>query len=313
MRIFYASDIHGSDICWRKFLNAGPFYGADVVVLGGDLTGKALVPIVARSGRFDTNIGGHHVILETAEEAHDVEQQIRNRGYYPIRISEEEYRHMQEDPDMVDKRFKAAMVESTERWMEMADEKLRGKVNRVVVSPGNDDMFEVDEVLRRPGHLLELGGEEPIDLDGFTMLSFAWTNPTPWDTFREAPEDELRQRLEPILAKVTHPGRTIFNFHAPPYDSGLDSAPELDENLRIKAGGHAMRPVGSVAVREAIERVQPLLSLHGHIHEAKGVTRIGTTLCINPGSSYEDGSLEGALVTLDEKKARVKSYVLVNG
>jgi uncharacterized protein len=313
MKIFFVTDIHGSDICWRKFLNAGPFYGADVAVVGGDLTGKAMVPIVARGACFETNLQGHHVILKTGEEVRAVEQQIRNRGYYPLRVSQEEYRHMQEDPEIVDKRFKEAMIGSTERWMDMASERLQGKVHRVIVSPANDDMFEVDEVLRRPGHVVEMGGEDPLDLDGFTMLSFGWTNPTPWDTFREAPEDELRERLAPILAKVPDPGRTIFNFHAPPYDSGLDSAPELDENLRIKAGGHAMKPVGSIAVREAIEQVQPLLSLHGHIHESRGVTRIGRTFCVNPGSSYEDGSLEGALITLDAKKAKIKTYMLVNG
>jgi hypothetical protein len=66
-----------------------------------------------------------------------------------------------------------------------------------------------------------------------------------------------------------------------------------------------MQPVGSTSVRTAIERVQPLLGLHGrHIHESRGAVPIGRTLALNPGSSYEEGVLQGALVTLDPKKPR---------
>ncbi len=313
LRIFYVTDIHGSEICWRKFLNAGPFYGANVVVVGGDITGKAMVPIVERgSGVWETTMFDQHVVLESEDAVREVETKILNRGYYPIRVSEEEYRHMQEDEDAVDKRFKEVMLEGTERWIAMADDKLAGKGIRAIVSPANDDMFEIDPVLRS-GHLVEFGGEDPLDVEGFEMVSYGWTNPTPWDTFRELPEEELGRRLEKILAKVSDPSRTIFNFHAPPYGSGLDEAPALDADMNIKAGGRALRPVGSTSVKAAIERVQPMLSLHGHIHESKGATRIGSSLVLNPGSSYEEGVLQAALVTIDEKKRKVKSYQLVNG
>jgi Icc-related predicted phosphoesterase len=311
-KIFYVTDIHGSEICWRKFLNAGPHYGADIVIVGGDITGKAMVPIVQRGTHWDTTMFDQHVTLESEDEVRDIETRILNRGYYPIRVSEEEYRHMQEDEDAVDKRFKEVMLEGTERWIAMADDRLAGKGIRAIVSPANDDMFEIDPVLKS-GHLVEFGGDDPLELDGFEMLSYGWTNPTPWNTFRELPEDELGRRLEKILEKVTDPARTIFNFHAPPYGSGLDEAPALDENLNIKAGGRALRPVGSTSVRSAIERVQPVLSLHGHIHEAKGATRMGSSLVLNPGSSYEEGVLQAALITLDPKRHTVKNYQLVNG
>jgi len=312
LKIFYVTDIHGSEICWRKFLNAGPFYGADVVIVGGDVTGKAMVPIVERGGHWEASFQDHHEALETEEEVRALEAKILNRGYYPIRVSDEEFRHMQEDEDAVDKRFKQVMLEGTERWISMADDKLKGKVHRVIVCPANDDMFEIDPVLQS-GHVVEMGSEEPLELEGFTMVSFGWTNPTPWDTFRELPDDKLGERVDQILEKVTDPSKTIFNFHAPPYGTGIDEAPALDENMNIKAGGKAMRPVGSKSIREAEERVQPLLGLHGHIHESKGVFRLGRTLVLNPGSSYEEGVLQGALVTLDPKKNKVKSYVLVNG
>ena len=152
-----------------------------------------------------------------------------------------------------------------------------------------------------------MGGEEPLELEGFTMVSFGWTNPTPWDTFRELPEDQLGERVDKILEKVTDPGRTIFNFHAPPFGTGIDEAPALDADMNIKAGGRAMRPVGSKSIRAAEERVQPLLGLHGHIHESKGVFRLGETLVLNPGSSYEEGVLQGALITLDRRSARSRA------
>jgi uncharacterized protein len=312
-KIFYVTDIHGSEVCWRKFLNAGPHYGADVVIVGGDITGKAMVPIVERGGSWETTLQDHHRRLGTEAEVREIETKILNRGYYPIRVSEEEYRFMQEDPEAVDKRFKEVMLEGTERWISMADDKLKGKVVRAVVCPANDDMFEIDPVLRG-GHVVEMGEEgTPLDIEGFTMVSLGWTNPTPWHTFRELPEEELGRRLDGILDNVTDPSTTIFNFHAPPYGSGLDEAPALDENMNLIGGGRALRPVGSTSVRKAIQRVQPLLGLHGHIHESKGATRIGSTLVLNPGSSYEEGVLQGAIVDIDAKKKKVKNYQLVNG
>jgi uncharacterized protein len=306
------TDIHGSEICWRKFLNAGPFYGADVVIVGGDVTGKAMVPIVERGGHWEASLQDQLEVLDTEEDVRAFETRVMNRGYYPIRVSDEEYRHMQEDEDAVDKRFKEVMLEGTERWIAMADEKLKGKVHRVVVCPANDDMFEIDPILQS-GHVVEFGGEEPLELEGYQLLSYGWTNPTPWDTFRELPEEELGKRVDEIVAQVTDPGRTIFNFHAPPHGTGIDEAPALNADMSYLAGGRALRPVGSTSIKDAIQRVQPLLSLHGHIHESKGALRLGSTLVLNPGSSYEEGVLQGAIVTIDDKKRKVKSYQLVNG
>jgi Icc-related predicted phosphoesterase len=314
MRIFFVTDLHGSEICWRKFLNAGAFYKADVVILGGDVTGKAMVPIVQRpGGTWEAALQDHLETLETEHEVEEFGRRVMNRGYYPLRVSEEEYRALQADKDLVDKRFKEVMLEGTERWIAMAEEKLAGTGIRVVACPANDDVFEIDGLLAG-ARVVETGDEDhPIELDGFTMVSMGWTNPTPWHTFREAEEPELAQRIERALAHAGEPSATILNFHAPPYASKLDNAPALNEDLSYVSGGQALRPVGSTSVREAIERFQPLLSLHGHIHESKGVARIGGTLALNPGSSYEEGVLQAALVTIDRRKRKVKTYQLVNG
>jgi Icc-related predicted phosphoesterase len=314
LKIFYVTDIHGSEICWKKFLNAGAFYKADVVILGGDITGKAMVPIVQRSdGTWDASLQDHHQALESEDAILEFETRVMNRGYYPIRISEEEYLHMQEDEDVVDKRFKQAMVEGTERWISMVEDKLGGTGIRAIACPANDDMFEIDELLKHTSYL-ETGDEDhPMEVDGFRIISMGWTNPTPWNTFREAEEPELAKRIDRALEHAGEPESTILNFHAPPYGSKLDNAPALNADLTYKSGGQALRPVGSTAVLESIKRFQPVLSLHGHIHESKGAARIGKTLALNPGSSYEEGILLAAVVNIDPKKRKVKNYQLVNG
>jgi Icc-related predicted phosphoesterase len=314
MRLFFVTDLHGSEVCWRKFLNAGAFYKADVVILGGDITGKAMVPIVRRAaGTWEAALQDHLETLETESELEEFGKRVMNRGYYPIRVSEEEYRALQADEDLVDKRFKEVMLEGTERWIAMAEERLGGTGIRVVACPANDDVFEIDDLLAG-ARVVETGDEDhPIELDGFTMVSMGWTNPTPWHTFREAEEPELAERIERALAHARDPSTTILNFHAPPHGSKLDNAPALNPDLSYVSGGQALRPVGSTSVREAIERFQPLLSLHGHIHESKGVARIGATLALNPGSSYEEGVLQAAIVNIDRKKRKVKTYQLVNG
>jgi Icc-related predicted phosphoesterase len=314
MRIFFVTDLHGSEICWKKFLNAGAFYKADVVILGGDVTGKAMVPIVqGAGGAWEASLQDHRETFETETGIVEFEKRVMNRGYYPIRVSAEEYLAMQEDEDLVDKRFKQVMLDGTERWIAMAEDKLAGTGIRVVACPANDDMFEIDDVLAKAS-LVETGDEEhPIELDGFRFISMGWTNPTPWHTFREAPEEKIAERIERALVHAEDPATTIFNFHAPPYGSKLDNAPALNDDLTYKSGGQALRPVGSTAVRDAIVAYQPMLSLHGHIHESKGASRIGSTLALNPGSSYEEGILQAALVTIDTKKRKVKNYQLVNG
>ena len=311
-KIFYATDVHGSEVCWRKFLNAGPFYKADILILGGDITGKAIVPIVESDGKWETTLQEYHEVLESEEEVQAIEKKIINRGYYPARMDREEYQALKGDEKLVDAKFKEVMLATVERWMSIAEEKLSGKDIRCFLCPGNDDMFEVDKVIEKSNEV-EMGEARTLDVGGFTMVSMGWTNPTPWDTYREAPEDKLRERIDRMLKDAPDFRRTIFNFHAPPYGSNLDEAPALDADMKFIAGGRAMRPVGSRAVRDSIMEYQPLMSLHGHIHESKGGVKLGKTLAVNPGSAYEEGTLQAAIIDLDPKKLKIKNYVLVNG
>jgi len=312
MRIFFATDIHGSEVCWRKFLNAGAFHKADVLIMGGDMTGKAMVPIVRTNGSWEVTLQDQRQVLTTEDEVRAIEKRISDRGYYPIRLTPEEITAWNADSALVDARFKAEMLGNVERWMALGDERLEGKGIRCIVSPANDDMFEIDPIIAAAKNI-ELGEANTIPLEAFSLVSTGWANTTPWHTYRELEEPELRERIDGLVADVPDPKRAIFNFHAPPYGSNLDNAPKLDADMKYVSGGQALIPVGSKAVRESILAYGPPLSLHGHIHEGKGAVKLGSTLAVNPGSSYEDGVLQAAIVDLDEKKGTVKRYLLING
>jgi len=213
---------------------------------------------------------------------------------------------------LVETRFKAEMISAVERWMALADERLKGTGRRCIVSPANDDIFELDPIIDA-AQFVDLGEGNTIELDGFTMVSTGWANTTPWHTYRELPDDELRVKIDGLVAPVADTKRAIFNFHAPPYGSNLDGAPKLNPDMTYVAGGRAIVPVGSHAIHDAILHYGPVLSLHGHIHEGRGAVKIGRTLAVNPGSTYEDGVLQAAIVDLDPKKGEVKHYLLING
>ncbi|MBO0818756.1 MAG: metallophosphoesterase, partial [Actinobacteria bacterium] len=221
MRIFFATDIHGSEVCWRKFLNAAAFYQADMVILGGDVTGKVMVPITSHQGYWEVVIGGEARRLESKEELADAERQIRNRGSYPAVMTPDELDWLKGQEHAIDQRFATEMTKSLDRWLDMADGKLKGGTVPCVLNGGNDDIWEIDDIIEQ-SPCVSFGEGKVIDLDGFQLASMGWTNPTPWDTFREAPEEDLTAKIDEVAAKIPDMNRAIFNFHAPPYGTGLD-------------------------------------------------------------------------------------------
>ncbi len=311
-RIFFATDVHGSEICWKKFISAGKFYEADVIILGGDMTGKAIVPIIAQGdGRYKVTLLEQETILEGHEAVEEMVKTVQNRGYYPYVTDPDEVAEISASPERAEELFLEQALKTLERWLAYADEKLAGTGIRCYVCPGNDDMFEIDALIEASKRVENVEGRV-IELDEHhEMASTGWSNPTPWDTHREEEDAALRDRIAKVVAQLRDPANAVFNFHAPPFDSGLDEAPELNEDLSLKYAGRSLVPVGSKAVLEAIERHQPLLGLFGHIHESKATRKLGRTLCINPGSMYEQGILTGALVDL--KRNKVGNYILTTG
>jgi Icc-related predicted phosphoesterase len=312
MKLFYATDVHGSDICWKKFVSGGKFYEADVIILGGDMTGKAIVPITAQgNNKYKVTLLEQETMLDGREEADKMAQMIQNRGYYPYITTPDEVAEIAATPGRSDEVFLEQVLMTLERWMAYADDKLAGTGIQCYVCPGNDDVFEIDALIATSTCVkLAEGLVIPLD-DRHEMASSGWSNPTPWHTHREEPEDALLQRIEAVVSQVRDPGNAVFNLHPPPYGSGLDDAPELTKDMRLAYAGQSLVAVGSQAVLKVIEKYQPLLGLHGHIHEGKGTRKYKRTLCINPGSMYEQGILHGAVVELKDKK--LGSYVLTAG
>jgi uncharacterized protein len=312
VKLYYSSDIHGSEVCWRKFLNAGPFYRVDAIVMGGDLTGKGIVPIVRGDGGWSARFKGRTFRLASDGDCRELEAKITFNGMYPYRCEQAEYERLAVATDLDDV-FDRLMEETFASWLAIGDEKLAVSGVRCWVMPGNDDAWAIDRAFAT-SRLVQPCDCRVVDLgDGYTMLSVGYSNPTPWESPREVSEERLAEMIEELAAGVPSMQRAIFNLHVPPYSSELDLAPKLDDDfgLQVSGGMPLMAPAGSTAVREAIERYQPLLALHGHIHESKGSRKIGRTLCINPGSSYSLGQLDGVVVEL--KGDRVKRFQFVIG
>lgn len=312
-RLFYAGDVHGSRVCWKKFVNAAAHYPAEVLVMGGDLTGKGLVPIVREGdGSYAARVIGEQRVAHTAEELDQMQQAISTNGMYPLILDPEEAQRLGEDAAWREEVFEKALLDELRLWVEFADERLGGTAARAYVIPGNDDPWSIDEVLAS-GTAVDACDETVRQVGPHELVSLGYSNRTPWKTPRELDEDEIYTRLRRLADQLENPRRAIFNVHVPPYESSLDTAYEVDEDLRyvMKGGRPHEVPTGSPAVRQVIEETQPLLSLHGHIHESKGVTKIGRTVAINPGSDYGSGHLDGCLVHLEPD--RVVNHYLVSG
>lgn len=302
-RILFATDMHGSEGVWRKFLNASAMLKVDVAICGGDLTGKMIVPIVEhKNGKYSY----YHLKKTYTIDSSELEKamkDIKGIGYYPYVTTESEYEEMTKNPKKVDEVFHKVMLSTLKDWLDLIPEKLP-KETRVIVCPGNDDRFPVDDLVNNHKHVIN-GEGKVIEIDDqHEMISCGWVNPSPWKTTREEEEDKLEERLEKYISQLKNVENAIFNFHAPPYQTKLDEAPLLDKDLNpiIQGGRVIMVPVGSKAVRKMIEKYQPFLGLHGHIHEASGSMKIGRTYCVNPGSEYAEGILRAFLIEFKGNK-----------
>lgn len=302
VRLFHAVDVHGSEIVWRKWLSVPNVHKADILLFCGDLTGKLVVPVIEeKPGHYKTKIYGRWVKAKGEEGRKKIVDKINSIGFYAHVCDPQEYEYLMNNPKEVNKLFQEYMKERLERWLKMVHEKLPENV-KVVVMPGNDDSFEIDEIIKKHEDRVIYPLNKAINLCfDYEMLSFDWVNPTPWDTPREAPEEELWKKLQKLVDLISVDwNKVILNFHCPPHGTRLDLAPKLDKNLKpqVFLGSVIYEHVGCKAVRKFIQEYQPMLGLHGHIHESYAADRIGKTLVINPGSEYSEGILRGFIIDL---------------
>lgn len=313
-KVFFTTDIHGSDRCFRKFVNAAKFFGAQAIILGGDMTGKAVVPVVRdANGVYRAEVNGRPREIER-DRIDELLNEISFNGHYPFVTTPDELAEVEADRDGAEKLFRRVIKESLEKWFQLAEERLKPLGVKVYISPGNDDDAVVDEALDACEFIIN-PEERIVEIEeGVSMLSFGFSNPTPWNSPREISEDELGRRLGALAEKMSYDGITVYNTHLPPLNTPIDQAAELDKNLKpvVQGGQLKMIGVGSKSVRDLIMKYQPTMGLHGHVHESAGAVRLGKTICINPGSEYSDGILRGSLLSIDTRKKRV-SYQLTMG
>jgi len=313
-RIFFITDVHGSTRCFKKFLNAAKFYKANILVLGGDLTGKVLIPIVDQGdGTFRCRFEGNELSLKNRKEVDDVIARATDAGLYTLVVTGTEYAEMSADPASITNAFNKAMVDRVADWMRLAEERLAKTDVKCYISPGNDDLFDVDPVLSSSSYVIN-PEEKVVSIDGeHEMITLGYTNHTPWNSPREVDEGVLGEKIENLASGVRNMKTAIFNIHVPPINTPIDVAPMVGKDLKVvvRAGQVQMTSAGSTACRAAVEKHQPMLGIHGHIHEAHGFVTIGRTLCINPGSEYGEGVLRGALTEVDGD--RIRSHVLTTG
>jgi Icc-related predicted phosphoesterase len=313
-RIFFITDIHGSNRCFRKFLNAAGFYKADVLILGGDVTGKVMVPIIEEAGgTFSCSYQGSDLLLKSKGEAEEFKRRADEGGTYTCFVTASEFHELEADSGKVSALFNKLMVDRMREWITLAEERLGKSSVKCFISPGNDDLFDLDAVLDSSSYVVNPEGKV-VQIDGeHEMITLGFTNHTPWKSPREVDEDVLARRISAMADNVRNMNSAIFNVHVPPIDTPIDQAPKIDENLKVvlNAGHVEIISVGSSACRAAIMKYQPMLGLHGHIHESRGVVKLGRTLCTNPGSEYGEGILRGLLSDIEGDK--VRSYLLTSG
>jgi Icc-related predicted phosphoesterase len=318
-RLFFASDFHGSQRIFRKFVNAAKHYEADVLVMGGDVVGKLAIPVIREgNGSYRAHLMGKTERLEGADDLQGFEDRLLTLGYYSKVMDEDEYQAIKSDGAAIDRLFHGLARERLASWIELAETRLAGSGVKCFVMGGNDDDPEVLELFKDAAtqSIVYCEGKEVQLDDHHTMISVGFSNRTPWKTPREVDDNNLGEMIEALAERVADSQHAVFNLHVPPVDSTLDTCPMLDWNTDpptqiVKAGQVVLHGAGSAAVRRAIETHQPLLSLHGHIHESGGVVKIGRTTSVNPGSEYGEGVLRGCLLTL--AKDEVKSYQLTAG
>lgn len=329
LKLLFSTDIHGSTMVFKKFLKALEVYGVDIGIIGGDLSGKFIVPIIMRKdGKYECKYLGKYILTDEKKRLKEFEKNLENMGSYYVYITDKEFRELLAEGKTLEGRidekvkgitlstgktekiFEEVVIERLRKWLELAEERLRNLRKKLYIIPGNDDLPVIDQVIKEyeSDHII-FADSKVVNLDGYEMVGLSWSNPTPWNTPREVHEEELKRKIDELVSKINNMERAIFQFHAPPYGTMLDEAPKLDKQLRPSVSESIN--VGSRAVREAIEKYQPLLGLHGHIHESKGIERIGRTYVINPGSEYTEGILRGVIVILQNGK--FKNYIFTSG
>lgn len=309
-RILFVTDLHASELTFRKVLSAVAIYEATILMIGGDLAGKRVVPVVGGKEGYTTSVGGEDIRVGESGLS-DLVSKIKNLGQYPIVMDRDEYEVLSKDPDSVHQRFLDMSHAQVDNWAARLAAKFEPLQIPVYVTGGNDDYLSIEDILDEAPWIINAGEKVLEVVPGVEMIATGYGNPTPWNCPRDISEDKLLEIITEMADKLKDPNKAIFNLHVPPHGSGIDLAPLLDTSVvppRPIVG--EVSSVGSTAVRTAIERYQPAVGLHGHIHESRGTQKLGRTMCVNPGSEYTEGILRSAVIDFDKKGNMINVQLL---
>ncbi len=314
-RIFFVSDLHGSEVCFRKFINSADAYHPDLLIYGGDILGKILVPIFEEGGgSYHWYPNGEKKIRFPAADLPEVERQVADQGRYTMTVTPDGWNELRNTPGKLEAMTLELGRDRVRAWLKLIGERLKPKGVSVVINVGNDDTDDVLDLLRAegPSNILVPEGDV-VHAGPYEIFGCGYANMTPWHCARDLEEADLQKVLDRTVGRIGNPKHTILDIHAPPLGTGLDLAPQLDAHLKPKTvGGQILlEHVGSSSVRRVVEDVQPVLGLFGHIHESKAMDAIGQTPIVNPGSTYFSGHLQGVL--LDLRGGELASHLFVTG
>lgn len=313
IRLVQTADLHGSNAAFRKFLSAARQHQANHAIISGDLTGKAIVPIIRTNNHHEAWLFGNREVVETEAELERLRTKIGDVGMYDHVCDADEARAIQADADRLHELFVEKMNSRLSGWLTLAGEVLEPAGIPLWLIPGNDDDLSVDPILAASQYARNVD-KQVVELDEHhELISLGDTSMTPWECPRDYPEAHMVVAVKDLFEQVRNPAGAIVNMHCPPRDTKIDQCPALTDDLKIEfeAGQVIMGSAGSAAIRRGLEELQPVLSLHGHIHEARGTQKLGRTLCLNPGSEYAEGIMKASIVNLEP--TRVKGYILISG
>ncbi|BDC18437.1 metallophosphoesterase [Acidianus sp. HS-5] len=303
IKLMFVTDLHGSEIAYRKALNAAKMYNVDYLIIGGDVTSKNIAFIERIDDKYYIN--GNEVDIKTVYE------EAKKYGYYVHVACKEEIRKIEESKEYYESVKKTLVEKQIDNWIKIAEEKLTGSHIKIFWSYGNDDPLYLDEIFSkyniRDEGIFEL---EEGRANFLYLISYGYVNPTPFKSYREELDSTIYIKGEDYLKKIDDPTRVILNFHAPPYNTKLDIA---------IVNGKKREHVGSRGVRDLIERYKPLLGLHGHIVESPATDKIKNTIIVNPGSLAHEGTLKYSVIVIERKleglliKYKIKGTAILSG
>ena len=313
MRLLFATDLHGSTTCFKKLVAAFRMYDADVLVLGGDLSAKALVPIHVSGGRAQFHIFGRSLV-ETGKGCVDrAVKRVEQVGLYPQVVETSADTQTKGDSQHLESDFQEAIARRLRAWATHAAEKL-GQDARIYAIPGNDDHPCIDAVLGESNVFVSVDRRAIEIREGLFICGLGASTETPWSTYRELSEEAIASELASMMAIVPAGAKCIWNVHVPPAGVGIDICDAPDAEGRgswLTSMSPRQVSAGSSSVADAIRRYRPLLGLFGHVHEGRGIVSVDGTVCVNTGSEYYNSVLHAALVDIED--ASVLRSQLISG